>query len=143
MYATCSFLTTGLRFRSRRRLHILVNTGSTAYQEALLAEQRNVLHTRLQYWEELQSIYIPGLLQLQADLAAGSPQAVALNIQPEDVELWLSLNLPPRRRCAMCIEGLLEMENKLRMAQCYDRLKGVWHLLWVKACMVYFKNKNV
>jgi len=123
----------------------LGKSGSTTYQEASLAEQRNVLYTRLQYWEELQSIYIPGLLQLQADLAAGSPQAVVLSIQPEDVELWLSSNLPPGRQHAMCIEGLPEMENKLWTAQCYDGLEGVWHLLSVKACMVmvYFKNKNV
>ena len=72
MSTTCSFLTTGLQFHSRRRLHILVKSGSTTYQEASLAEQRNVLHTRLQYWEELRSIYIPGLLQLQADSALKS-----------------------------------------------------------------------
>lgn len=71
MYTTCSFLTTGLRFHSRRRLRIL-KSGSTTYQEASLAKQRNVLRTRLQYWEELRSIYIPGLLQLQADLAAAT-----------------------------------------------------------------------
>jgi hypothetical protein len=64
-----------------------LKSGSTTYQEASLAKQRNVLRTRLQYWEELRSIYIPGLLQLQADLAAGSPQAVGSSIQPEDVEL--------------------------------------------------------
>jgi hypothetical protein len=67
----------------------------------------------------------------------------ASNIQPEDVELWLPSNLPPGRQCATCIEGLLEMENKLWMAQCYDGLEGVQHLLQVKARMVYFKNKNV
>jgi hypothetical protein len=47
MYAACSFLTTGLQFCSRHQLHILVKSGSTAYQEASLDEQRNVLHTRL------------------------------------------------------------------------------------------------
>ncbi|KAF8236756.1 hypothetical protein L208DRAFT_1250942, partial [Tricholoma matsutake] len=111
--------------------------------EASLAEQQNILHTRLQYWEQLRSIYIPWLLQLQADLTAGSPQAIASNIQPEDVELWLPSNLPPERQHATCVEGLLEMENKLRMAQCYDGLEGVQHLLHVKARMVHFKNKNV
>jgi hypothetical protein len=143
MYTTCSFLTTGLQFHSRCRLRILVKSSSTTYQEASLAEQRNVLHSRLRYWEELRTIYMPGLLQLQADLAAGSPRAVGSNIHPEDVELWLPSNIPPTRRCATCVEGLPEMENKLRMAQCYDGLKGIRHLLRVKARMVYFKNKNV
>jgi hypothetical protein len=89
------------------------------------------------------SVYIPGLLQLQADLAINLLPAIMSNSQPEDVELWLPSGLPTDRRRAASMEGLPEMENKLRMAQCHDALDNVWHILCIKARMVEFKNKHI
>ena len=89
---------------------------------------------------------MPGLLQYQADLASGSITArySPKNLDnPEDVDIWLPSRIAEAHRLRVCREGLVDIEDRIRTAQCYDALDAIRHALTVKSRMVMFKNKNV
>lgn len=102
-----------------------------------------MLKTRVQSWEQLCAIYMPGLLQLLTDFSANSAAVWDFNPNPEDVDLWLPSQVPENRQHAVCAENILEMELKLRTAPCIASLDNLRHVLHVKTHMVYYKNKNI
>ncbi|KDR65401.1 hypothetical protein GALMADRAFT_81900, partial [Galerina marginata CBS 339.88] len=142
-----AFLTMGLDLEHiQHRIRRLAKTAtakSTTRQAGGLTEQRNILRSRLRGWEQLRSIYIPGLLQYRADIAAASSDPSTVSDHPENAELWLPSNIPTKDRRRICNPGLPEMEEKLRTAQANDALESVRHILKIKSRMVLFKNKNV
>jgi len=107
-------------------------------QQSTIQEQRNVLREKICAWMHLQTVYIPGLLQLLTDLKDANPSEP--DEKPEGFKLWLPSEIPSIRRRAACIEGLAEIEAKLRTAQCNDALDDICHTMRVKARMVQFKN---
>jgi len=133
-----------LHGRRVRRLAKQTTDAATIRQEGTLTEQRNVLLSRIRAWEQLAPIYMPGLLQHRADLAA-LPIAVATggSGNPEDIDLWLPSAVAPNSRAVVCQDGLAKMEDMLRMAQCQDALNGVRNILKIKTRMIAFKNRNV
>ena len=90
---------------------------------------------------------MPGLLQYQADLASGSstapPYSPPSSANPEDADIWLPSRIAQAHRSRVCREGLAEIEERIRMAQCFDALDAIRHTLTIKSRMVLFKNKNV
>lgn len=112
-------------------------------QTTALRDQRKLLTNQIQSWEPLRMIYMPGLFQIQTDLGANSAALWQSNPIPEDVDIWLPSSVTSNRRGASCIEGLPEMELKLRTAQCSSSLQGLRQTLRVKTRMIYFKNKNI
>jgi hypothetical protein len=89
---------------------------------------------------------MPGLLQYQADLASGSISARRSphnSDNPEDVDIWLPSRIAEAYRSRVCREGLADIEERIRTAQCYDALDAIRHALTVKSRMIMFKNKNV
>lgn len=128
----------------RLRVRRLINDKTaTARQETSITEQRNVLRTKLRYWQRVQPIYMPGLLGLQAELVASLPTMSKDSHQPEHVPLWLPSSLTPEMRRIACGVNIEAYEEKLRTAQCHDLLEKIRHLLRVKTRMVQFKNKNI
>jgi len=115
---------------------------ATTRQEGTLIEQRNLLRSRIRSWELLASVYMPGLLQYQVDLARRQPPA-PVSGHLEDAELWLPSQVATDARAVVCQEGLSEMEDKLRTAQCEDALEAVRHILKIKTRMIAFKNRNI
>ena len=110
-----------------------------------MTEQRNVLQTRLRGWEQLLPIYMPGLLQYKDDLASGSITAPYLprhSKNPEDADIWVPSRVAEAHRPRVCREGLAEIEDRIRTAQCHDTLDVICHTLKIKSRMVMFKNKN-
>jgi len=131
--------------RRLRRLAKQTTNNATVRQEGTLAEQRNVLRSRIRAWEQLAPVYMPGLLQHRADLAA-LPTPVATGSSsnhPEDVELWFPSLVTPNLRAVVCQDGLAEMEDQLRTAQCQDALNAVRNILKIKTRMISFKTRNV
>jgi len=110
--------------------------------EGNLTEQRNLLRSRIRAWEQLQAIYMPGLLQYCHDLSTRR-STPSLSDNPEDLEIWLPSKLPQADRARVYMQGLAAVEEKLHTAQCYDALDSIRHILTVKTCMIQFKNKNV
>ena len=110
--------------------------------EGNLTELRNLLRSRLRGWEQLLPIYMPGLLQYQADMASSRTPPSTDN--PEDVEIWLPSRIPDAtQRLGICRDGLPAIEERIRTAQCHDALEGIRHTLKIKSRMIFFKNKNV
>jgi len=117
---------------------------ATVQQEGSLTEQRTALRSRIRAWEQVAPIYMPGLLQYRADLAAHpSTTAVGGSSNSEDIELWLPSRVAPASRPIVCQADLATMEDQLRTAQCQDALNAVRHTLKVKTRMIAFKNRNV
>lgn len=119
------------------------NKTLTEHQGTTLQDQRNVLHTKLEAWEPLRTIYMPGLIQYLSDV--GESNGLALDDpdrNPEEMKLWLLSNIPAKSRVSVCLDGLPSMEDRLHTAQCQDTLQGIRHTLRLKLCMVQFKNKN-
>ena len=76
---------------------------------------------------------------------ASHPTGSALrnSANPEDTDVWLPSRIPLPHRSRVCQQGLAEIEDKIRTAQCFDALEAVRHVLRIKTRMVAFKNKNV
>jgi hypothetical protein len=133
------------RHRIRCRVRV-TSSGATGSNEETFREQRNLLQTRFRGWEQLLPIYMPGLLQYQTDLASGSITARYSphdSDNPEDVDIWLPSRIAEAHRSRVCREGLADIEERIRTAQCYDALDAIRHALTVKSRMIMFKNKNV
>ncbi|PPR03501.1 hypothetical protein CVT24_012668 [Panaeolus cyanescens] len=131
--------------RAQRRLKMLVtgNTeNTTSRQQSGITEQRIQLSTKIDTWEILVPLYIPGLLQYKADLAKKHGPILQAE-HPEDHKIWLPSHLPAEKRKDMCYPGLPEMEEKLRTAECYSALDALRHSLRVKSRLYFQKQKNV
>lgn len=105
-----------------------------------------MLRSRLRRWEQVQLIYMPGLLQYQTELSTNSGGNIAdastTSEHPEDAILWLPSDIPGHARRRVCREGLPRLEEKLRTVQLDDSLETIRHILRIKARMIHFKNKN-
>lgn len=134
--------------RRLRRLARKTPASATVRQESTLTEQRNILRTRIKAWEQLYTIYMPGLLQYQTKNQASTsnattPSAPSGTDNPEDHLLWVPSKIPNDNRPAVCQEGLVEIEERLRAAQCQDALEGIRNILRIKTRMIAFKNRNI
>lgn len=112
-------------------------------QSSRLKDQRALLKKDIQGWEQLRSVYIPGLVQLLSEQGTHMAGVWDTNTNPEEVLLWLPSSIPTDRRRAACVEGISESELTLRTAQCASSLQGLRQVLRLKTRMVYFKHKNV
>ncbi|PPQ80627.1 hypothetical protein CVT24_002727 [Panaeolus cyanescens] len=131
--------------RAQRKLKVLSKATpdtATSRQQSGLTEQRTQLRKRINTWELLVPLYIPGLLQYQADIAKKNGPAVVAE-HPEDYKIWLPSHLPADLRKDMCYPGLPDMEEKMRTAQCYDALDSLRHCLRVKSRLYFQKQKNI
>ncbi|KAG6913835.1 hypothetical protein DXG01_004024 [Tephrocybe rancida] len=136
-----AFLTLGLELEEeQRRVTTQAKTlaKGTTQQHASLTEQRNQLWTKLRNWEQVRSVYMPGLLQYQTD-----HPPVLKSDHPEDSPLLLPSSIPANKQQFVCIPSLAAAEEKLRTAQCHNALNNLQHILNMKSHMVQFKNANI
>ena len=132
------FRLTDLIFYKRQSLKLLVKEKS-ARLDSEISEKRGALREKLRTWEGVREVYMPGLRQCLSE----SSGEVHEEEHPEEVKLWLPSVLPPAHAVAARVSGLIEIEDKLRTARCYDALESLRHILRIKARMVQFKNKNI
>ncbi|KJA13849.1 hypothetical protein HYPSUDRAFT_209191 [Hypholoma sublateritium FD-334 SS-4] len=108
----------------RRRLKVFAEEQEPipkSLRTSALQDQRNLLTEKIKNWESVRLIYMPGVLQIQTDLKLNPTALWNTSPNPEDVELWLPSRIPTQLRRAACVEGLPEMELKLRTAQVHKR----------------------
>lgn len=108
-----------------------------------LKDQRELLRSNIEGWEQIRSVYMPGLVQLLAEQGTSVPAIWDSNPNPEDVQLWLPSSIPGDRRRDICAEAVHDIELKLRVIQCTASLQGLRQVLRLKARMIHFKQKNV
>ncbi|KAF8201858.1 hypothetical protein BJ912DRAFT_1054149 [Pholiota molesta] len=141
------FIRMGLELEAaQRKLRVLSKEQGNvpkSLQGPALKEQRTRLSKNVQDWELIRNAYMPGLLQYQMETGVGGPTVWDGNPSPEDVDLFLPSQLPDRHRSTVCIEGLAEIEEKYRTAQCHDALDALRRALRIKTRMILFKNKNI
>jgi len=105
-----------LKHSAKNRSHATVGQG------ALLTKKRNVLCSQIQAWEQIHTIYMPGLLQLWMGTVSFLPNP---SLHPEENDLWLPSRIPAKQWDAICITNLPAMEDKLWTAQCKDSLDNL------------------
>ena len=95
---------------------------------------------------------MPGLLHYRtktlpdnnsATTNVAPPLTAPLGDNPEEHDLWFPSRIPTADCPAVCQDGLADIEERLRTAQCQDALEGVRNILKIKTRMIAFKNRNI
>lgn len=115
----------------------------TADRENKIQEWRHSLLVKIGRFRALQQTYMPGAAHAIAeDEATRDPDAAPP--RPEKIKLFMPSTMPvdddPLRGC---VRGLLDMETKLRLAQCDNSLATLRSRLHAKRHIIYFRNSNV
>ncbi|KAJ7879447.1 hypothetical protein B0H13DRAFT_1472018, partial [Mycena leptocephala] len=143
-----AFLTAGIQIEDAQR-RILVQLKGTALvaadRENKIEEWRHALLVKIGKFRGLQKIYMPAaaLAITDAEAARDADEAPP---RPEKVKLFMpSEMLPQHEGDALrgCVPGLLEVEAKLRVAQCNNSLSSLRSQLHAKHHLIGFRNANV
>lgn len=138
----------------RRRVKTDVKAKATHSNssQATISERRNTLRSKLKKFQQLQAIYMPGLLQFVINRQRSAPTPAPNDNTPrmhvEDAELWLPSMVPTavRDRVCLCMEdspqGLPGIEQRLREAQCTSALNQLRSALRLKSHMTDWRNAN-
>jgi len=119
-------------------------TSATGEQKKEIADRKLVLRDKLNAWLPLRLVYLPGLHQfLKDDRLEIPPGSIDSSTEVDEVLLYLPSSIPTAFRRAVCTDGLSNMEEHLRLAQCNDSLQGVKHTLRIRTRMIQWKNKNI
>lgn len=116
-----------------------------------ISKRRAVLRDKIDSYEQVRSVYMPGLLQMLLEMASECLIAGSTDIQlfssdqtlVEHIKLWLPSEIEANKRQKVCIAPLPAIEDRLRTARCQDALHNLQHTLRVKSWMMAFKNKNI
>ena len=122
-----------------------------------LMEKRHALRCRIDSWCEIQRIYMPCIDQVRAAHSANtsgssnisSTPATASNVTPSPAQnpettcLFLPSSIPSSFWTTGCIEGLVDKEQRLRLAQADDSLSELRRLLRISATLVDYKKNQI
>ncbi|TDL16540.1 hypothetical protein BD410DRAFT_816721 [Rickenella mellea] len=136
-----AFLHTGLDLEEQQQS----KDADTATSSANLQERRNALRRRIEAWRNIQSVYMPGVVRAGSapdgteDDENGNDES---NVKVEDFELWLPSRVPELRDTG-CLQGLHDMELRLRLAQADDALNQLRHQLRIHSRLRDYKRIQV
>ncbi|KAJ7456295.1 hypothetical protein B0H11DRAFT_2244215 [Mycena galericulata] len=142
-----TFLTAGLQLEVAQR-RILVEIAGTALvtadREGKLYDWQHTLLVKIGTFRDLQKRFMPGAARAIAEAeAARDPDEPPP--KPEKIDLFMPSDMPedPTDPLRGCMRGLLEMEAKLRAAQCSNTLVKLRAWLHAKRHLIIFRNDNV
>ncbi|CAK5267983.1 unnamed protein product [Mycena citricolor] len=108
-----------------------------------IEEWRHTVLTKLARFRELQGLYMPAAPAIIEEAEARRDRSAA-SPRPEHIKLWMPSEMPSLLGPARgCVGGLLDMEMKLRVAQCENSLTLVRARLHAKRHLISFRNANV
>ncbi|KAJ7178517.1 hypothetical protein C8R43DRAFT_871571 [Mycena crocata] len=140
-----AFLTAGLQIEGSQRRIIQEVAGVALVapdRESKIQEVRLSLLRKLATFRDLQKIYMPGAAAAIArDEAARDADAVAP--RAEHIKLHMPHELDADLRDAGCVKGLMDMEVRMRMAQCAAALAAIRGRLHAKRHLVTFRNEHL
>lgn len=129
----------------------------TTLQLAALEDQRRTLLGAFRRFREQQAFYMPGLKRF-VDLE--DPEDSGKHI--EHIRLWIPSELAhstkaqshlpgltdPNQRiraamCAACLEGLIELEERMQEAEAWDTLEELRSLLRIRGYIIHFKLRHL
>ncbi|KAJ7840769.1 hypothetical protein B0H13DRAFT_2366052 [Mycena leptocephala] len=140
-----TFLVAGLQLEDAQR-RILAEVGGlallTADREGKLQERRIALIAKLRKLRNLQKIFTPAAIAaLERDEAARDLDAPPIPM--EKVKLYLPSALTESECRYGCQRGVVEVEAKLRLAQCGDALANIHCRLHAKHFLILFRDRNI
>lgn len=128
----------------RRHITSLANDVSLAAVERQrsLQEARVAWFKRLGRLRQLQEVYMPGaVVKIRAEEDARPADSPPPNA--ESIKLWLPSDMTRQEREEGCVDGLQEIETRLRVAQATDALKKIREQMYAKHYLINERNANV
>ncbi|KAJ7431124.1 hypothetical protein FB451DRAFT_1321146 [Mycena latifolia] len=143
-----AFLVAGIQIEDAQR-RILASRGETALvaadRENKIEEWWRSALVKIARFRSLQKIYMPGAAAaIVAAEALRDPEAAPP--KPEKIILFMPSQMVKQGDDDMlrgCVPGLLDMEIKLRIAQCENSLASLRSRLHAKRWLISFRNENV
>ncbi|KAJ7023232.1 hypothetical protein C8F04DRAFT_1193688 [Mycena alexandri] len=141
-------LAAGFRANKIDRRRIIADTAGTALMtadaESKLQDWRHALLVKIDKFRELQRVYMPGAA---AVIAASEARCDSDTPAPkaEKIKLFMPSEMPSHAADPLrgCMKGLLDMESKLRVAQCGNALVKLRARLHAKRHFIMFRNEHV
>lgn len=120
----------------------------TAIQATKLAGKRHALRCRINNWQDIQAVYMPGVHRIcfapDATSSNAPPDPTMLRPDhPETFRLSLPSSLSPSLWASACASGLVAKEANLRLDQADDALNELRRQLRISATILNFKKLNV
>ncbi|KAJ7024932.1 hypothetical protein C8F04DRAFT_1269809 [Mycena alexandri] len=142
-----ALLIAGMQIEEAQR-RIIADTAGTALMtadaESKLQDWRRALLVKIDKFRELQRVYMPGAA---AVIAASEARRDSDTPAPkaEKIKLFMPSEMPSHAADPLrgCMKGLLDMESKLRVAQCGNALVKLRARLHAKRHFIMFRNEHV
>ena len=124
----------------------------TTNQDNEIQHRRLLLLRQLKHFRNLQAIYMPVVTSVQAQNEESWRELQSTNQSSQvsdpltDVEhqiLWLPSTLPDNHRKHSCDATLIDIEIRLRHAQCEDTLDKIRSLQRGRLSFISFRNRNI
>jgi hypothetical protein len=116
-----------------------------ADRENKIQEWRHSVLAKIAKFRTLQNIYMPGAARAIAD-AEAARDTDDKPPKPEHVKLFMPSEIAVdgvNDALSACVPGLVDMEAKLRVAQCDNSLVALRARLHAKRFLIGFRNENV
>ncbi|KIM73218.1 hypothetical protein PILCRDRAFT_15408 [Piloderma croceum F 1598] len=125
------FLSIGLDLENQQRALLAkakqLKRGQGLYKEGAMERRRATLCDHIETWRSIQTLYMP-----KQDTE-----------MPEAIPLWLPSSLPSRLRESGCVDGLVEKERRLRLAEADDALVALRRQLRITTGVFNYKKTHV
>ncbi|KAH7903922.1 hypothetical protein BJ138DRAFT_1188251 [Hygrophoropsis aurantiaca] len=144
-----SFLAMGLELEQQQRNIRAkakeIKGDSNTIKKQSLDEQRTTLASRIETWQSIQVLYMPGIAHVRQMCPTRTNALVDDERvkKSEDIMLHLPSTLPISIRATGCVEGLLEKEKQLRLAEAEDTLGALRRQLLITTGVFNFKKTHI
>ena len=118
----------------------------TTRQENEIQQRRLLLQHEIKRFHNLQVLYMPAAIVMSIECESNQrelPEAKRDSVEPEQQELWLPSALPSAQRTHNCSKVLVDIEIKLRQAQCHDILEKIRNIQRGRLAFIGFRNRNL
>lgn len=119
--------------------------GQGLYIEGAMERRRAALRERIESWRSIQALYMPGIAQL-CQMSPTRTDAMPSDQdteKPESMQLWLPSSLPTGLRETGCVNGLVDKERRLRLAEADDALVALRRQLRITTGVFNYKKTHV
>ena len=118
----------------------------TTRQENELQRRRLLLQREIKRFRNLQALYMPAATVMSVEHESTQrelPETKRDSVEPEHQPLWLPSALPSAQRTHNCSTVLVDIEIKLREAQCHDILDKIRNVQRGRLAFIGFRNRNI
>jgi hypothetical protein len=110
-----------------------------------MERRRAALCNHIETWCSVQTLYMPGVTQMrQINGTRTDTMPTEQDTEmPESIPLWLPSSLPSSLRKNGCVDGLIEKEHHLRLAEADDALVALCRQLRITTGVFNYKKTHV